>query len=68
LHVSNLKPEQQQRAILILAGRSLAGAPRPNGELADFLEGANADALPGFESRAASASFNDRIVVVDANP
>jgi hypothetical protein len=58
----------QQRAILILAGRSLAGAPRPNGELADFLEGANADAGPGFESRAASASFNDRIVVVDANP
>jgi hypothetical protein len=58
----------RQRAILILAGRSLAAAPRPNGELADFLEGANADASPGFERRAASASFNDRIVVVDANP
>jgi hypothetical protein len=68
LEIENIEPARQQRAILILAGRSLAGAPRPNGELADFLEGANADGGPGFESRAASASFNDRIVVVDANP
>lgn len=68
LEIKSIEPAGRQRAILILAGRSLAGAPRPNGELADFLEGANADAVPGFERRAASASFNDRIVVVDANP
>ena len=68
LEIKNMEPARQQRAILILAGRSLTGAPRPNGELADFLEGANADASAGFESRAASAGFNDRIVVVDANP
>lgn len=68
LDIKNMEPARQQRAILILAGRSLAGAPRPNGELADFLEGANAAGGPGFESRAASASFNDRVVVVDANP
>ena len=68
LEVKNLEPAGQQRAILVLAGRSLAGAPRPNGDLADFLEGANADAGAGFERRAPSATFNDRIVVLDANP
>jgi hypothetical protein len=55
------------RALLILAGRSLADAPRPNGQLADFLEGRNATG-PGFEQRAANATFNDRIVVVDGRP
>ncbi|MGH8726290.1 MAG: hypothetical protein ACREU1_15670, partial [Burkholderiales bacterium] len=68
LEIANLAPASRQRAILILAGRSLGGAARPNGELADFLEGANADASPGFESRAVNASFNDRVVVLDANP
>lgn len=68
LQVANLAPAASQRAILILAGRSLGGAARPNGALADFLEGANADASPGFEARAVNASFNDRIVVLDANP
>ena len=68
LQVANLAPANAQRAILILAGRSLSGAARPNGLLADFLEGANADADPGFERRAVNASFNDRVVVLDANP
>jgi hypothetical protein len=65
LEVANLG---QARAILILAGRSLKGAARPNGALDDFLEGANADAEPAFESRAVNAAFNDRVVVLDANP
>ena len=52
LHVANLVPSGKQRAILILAGRSLDGSPRPNGALADFLEGANADLDLNFEQRA----------------
>jgi hypothetical protein len=68
LHVANLVPAGKQRAILILAGRSLDGSPRPNGALADFLEGANADLDLNFEQRAVNSAFNDRIVVVDANP
>jgi hypothetical protein len=68
LHIANLAPAGQQRAILILAGRSLDGSPRPNGALADFLEGANADLDLNFEQRAVNSVFNDRIVVVDANP
>jgi hypothetical protein len=67
LQVANLAPAGKQRAILILAGRSLGGAARPNGTLADFVEGANADLDLGFEQRAANRFFNDRIVVLDAN-
>jgi hypothetical protein len=60
-------PAGKQRAILVLAGRSLSGAARPNAMLGDFLEGANADLDFVFESRAVNASFNDRVVVVDAS-
>ena len=68
LQVTNLAPAGQPRAILILAGRSLNGAARPNGALGDFVEGANADLDLAFESRAVNAAFNDRVVVLDANP
>ena len=68
LHVTNLAPAGKQRAILVLAGRSLSGAARPNAALGDFLEGANADLDLVFESRPVNASFNDRVVVVDASP
>jgi hypothetical protein len=68
LHVGNLGPAGKQRAILILAGRSLSGAARPTGRLADFLEGANADLDLDFEIRPVNSAFNDRIVVVEANP
>jgi hypothetical protein len=67
LQVSNVAPAGKQRAILILAGRSLSGSARPNAALGDFLEGANADLDLVFESRAVNASFNDRVVVVDAS-
>jgi len=69
LHVANLEPADKQRAILVLAGRSLKGAARPNGELADFLDSEeNRDADLRFEQRTAGATFNDRVIVLDANP
>ena len=68
LQVTSVLPANKQRAILILAGRSLTGQARPNGTLTDFLEGANADLDLAFEQRTVNSSFNDRVVVVDANP
>jgi len=73
LSVTNITPANKQRAILILAGRSLTNpAGRPNGNLADYLEFGNADLNAAFEqrrvSRATSAPFNDRVVVLDNNP
>ena len=68
LQVANVTPTNKQRSILILAGRSLTGLARPNGTLADFLEGANADLNLAFEKRTVNSSFNDRVVVLDANP
>jgi hypothetical protein len=58
----------EARALLILAGRSLSGAARPNGLLEDFVEGANADLDLAFEARPVNAAFNDRVVVLDAKP
>jgi len=69
LNVLNLPPANRQRALIVLAGRSLSGAARPSGNLADYLDSAenrNGDGV--FEQRPASARFNDRIIVVDANP
>ncbi len=72
LSVTNVSPANKQRAILILAGRSLTNAVRPNGTLADYLEFGNADLNTTFEqrtvSRATNAPFNDRVVVLDSNP
>jgi hypothetical protein len=76
LSVANVTPAGKQRAILILAGRSLNNSPRPNGNLADFLEFGNADGNTIFEQQpisrvlntALKAPFNDRVVVLDANP
>ena len=72
LSVTNFTPTNNQRAILILAGRSNTNpAGRPNGNLADYLEFGNADGNTAFEqrtiSRAPGAPFNDRVVVLDAN-
>ena len=61
-------PSGEARALLILAGRSLSGAARPNDRLEDFVEGANADLDLAFEGRPVNAAFNDRVVVLDANP
>jgi hypothetical protein len=73
LRVNNLSPAyaatDDKRAILILAGRSLNGNPRPSASIGDYLEGANATALTTspyvFEHRSGvPTSINDRVVVV----
>ncbi len=74
LTVNNLPPSyatlNDKRAILLLAGRSLGGALRPNGTLADYLEGANLTAMNGttpfiYEHRSGfPVAINDRVVVV----
>ena len=76
LSVANVTPSDRQRAILILAGRSLPGQVRPSGSIADFLEFGNAASPAAFERQPVSIAiapalkkpFNDRVVVVDANP
>jgi hypothetical protein len=72
LTVKNLSPTyattDDKRAILILAGLSLNGAPRPSSFLRDYLEGANATFAANpyvFENRlGVPTSINDRVVVV----
>jgi hypothetical protein len=77
LSVTNVIPANKQRAILILAGRSLVNpAGRPNANLADYLEFGNADGDTVFEQQPISTAvaptlkkpFNDRIIVLDSNP
>jgi hypothetical protein len=73
LSVTNVTPAGAQRAILILAGRSVNGSSRPSATLADYLEFGNATAA--YERRAVNASnaiaqglrFNDRVIVIDSN-
>ena len=72
LTVNNLAttPNNDKRAILILAGRSLAGAARPSANLSDYLEGQNTSAGDNvFEhglgkASSAGGAINDRVVVV----
>ncbi len=54
-----------QPALLVLGGRSLAGAARPSGSLVDYLEDANVDRNASFERKAPTKTFNDRIVLVN---
>src|SRR5204863_854770 len=44
LTITNLTPTSKQRAILILAGRSINGSTRPSATLANYLEFGNATA------------------------
>ncbi len=77
LTVTNLTPTptDNKRALLILAGRSLGGAARPNGTLSDFVEFDNADLNTIFEKQpiskvnnaATKRPFNDRVIVLDSN-
>jgi hypothetical protein len=60
---------RRARAVLVLAGRSLAGKSRPSADLADYLdsdENRNRDTV--FEQRRANRAFNDRILLVEAAP
>lgn len=76
LSVANVTPADSQRAILVLAGRGLPGQTRPSASVADFLEFGNAASPAAFERQPVSTAiapalkkpFNDRIIVVDANP
>jgi hypothetical protein len=77
--VTNVTPTSAQRAILIVAGRSVNGSARPSATLSDYLEFANATAtgtaVAPFERQTVSTAnapalkkpFNDRIAVVDSN-
>jgi hypothetical protein len=71
INASNVTPVDQ-RAILILAGRSINGSVRPSATLSDYLDFGNATGAYEREtvSRASAPGkrpFNDRIVVVDTN-
>ena len=68
ISVTNVTPSGGQRAILILAGRSINGSTRPSSTLSNYLELGNATAA--YEKQTVTRSsppFNDRIVVVDSN-
>ena len=71
LRVAFHPSDGKQRGLIVLAGYSLAGAARPNGTLADWLEGANALAGSRFTLREpalqTNRAFNDRIAVLDSN-
>jgi hypothetical protein len=69
LQADGLAPGDHPRALLVLAGRSLVGAGRPNGRIADYLDSdENRDSDTQFEQRPVNAGFNDRLIVLDANP
>jgi hypothetical protein len=71
LQVSNVTPSNKQRAILILAGRSLGTHTRPSTDWADYLEqGTNFETTGLFTKQSVSrpGAFNDRVIVIDANP
>lgn len=69
LTVDNVTPSGAQRAILLLAGRSVNGSARPSSTLGDYLESGNATGAYERQpiSRAVATAFNDRVVVVDSN-
>jgi hypothetical protein len=54
LTVSNVSPAGKQRAILIFAGRSINGSPRPSANLTDYLEFGNAGG--NWESQTVTAA------------
>jgi len=76
LDIANVSPARSQRAILILTGRALPGQTRPSANIADYLEFGNAANPAALERQPVSNAiapplkkpFNDRIIVVDANP
>ena len=72
LSVNYLPSSGKQRGLIVLSGRTLTGAARPNGTLSDWLEGANAVVDTVFAVRdpalLVNRTFNDRISVIDENP
>lgn len=77
LSIANLAPANKQRAVLIFAGRSIGGAARPNGTLADYVDSVNVtgvaaninqDADTAYYRATRSPAFNDLFIVLSANP
>ena len=65
------------RALMILAGASLSGASRPNGNLADYVEYTNGDGGTFYEQHGirrptnvavSNGPWNDRVILVDWLP
>ncbi len=67
--VANVAPSGAQRAILILAGRSVNGSARPSAVLSNYLESGNATGsfVKQTVTTSTGSAFNDRIAVVDSN-
>jgi hypothetical protein len=71
--VTNVTPAGGQRALLILAGRSVNGSARPSATLADYLELGNAtgaflrQTVSAGNAITAAQRFNDRVVVLSSN-
>lgn len=57
-----------QQALLLLAGRALAGRTRPSAALSDYFEGLNAVEDGSFEARTVNSTFNDRVVLIPPGP
>jgi len=81
LSVAFRNPGNTQRGLLVISGRTLNSAARPNGTLTDWLEGTNCDLAAGpppncapdtaFAARTPplmiNRTFNDRVAVIDSN-
>lgn len=51
--------------VVVGAGVALTGQSRPSAALSDYFEGANASGSLSFEKRAPSATFNDRLLLLN---
>ena len=70
LTITNLEtsPNNDKRAILILAGRPFGAQTRPSAVLTNYLEGENLSPVDTtFVTNKPSREFNDRVVIVDTN-
>ncbi len=70
LTINNLgtTPNNDKRAILILAGRPIGTQTHPSSTLSNYLESENVSPVDStFEKLKPSLTFNDRVVVVDTN-
>lgn len=65
----NNTPNDNKRAILILAGRAIGTQSRPSAALANYLESENLTPVDStFVTLKSSLQSNDRVVILDSNP
>ncbi len=63
--VNTPAPNYDKRALIIIAGRALAGQTRPSINVSDYLEAGNATVPDDiYERNAMSATFNDKVTIV----